>query len=429
MSTEYRIASPHLAQFVQAIWRQAGSTAREAELVADHLVQANLAGHDSHGVGMIPSYMASLAQGQLQLNQHAEVVRDAGAVLTLDGARGFGQVVASEAMALGIERAGKLGLAAVALHNAHHIGRIGHWAEQCARAGFISIHFVNVVGDPMVAPFGGSDRRFGTNPFCAIFPRPGRTPLLLDFATSGIAFGKTRVAYNKGLSVAPGYLIDEHGQPTTEPKVMHEAPFGSLLPFGLHKGYALAAMCEILGGALSGGRTTHDATLKADSDAIFNCMTTLILDPQAFDAPQMQAEAEAFIGWVKASPPSGEQPIAVPGEWEEANRTARLEQGIPIDANTWRQICAAAEQAGMTAGNWRITARRRARDKNFMIGTLDDEPGYATDAVGAFGIDSFRQRRPMYFYAEWIEYRCFYQPMRTAPPICNALLIQHDDFI
>ncbi len=179
MSTEYRIASPHLAQFVQAIWRQAGSTAREAELVADHLVQANLAGHDSHGVGMIPSYMASLAQGQLQLNQHAEVVRDAGAVLTLDGARGFGQVVASEAMALGIERAGKLGLAAVALHNAHHIGRIGHWAEQCARAGFISIHFVNVVGDPMVAPFGGSDRRFGTNPFCAIFPRPGRTPLLL----------------------------------------------------------------------------------------------------------------------------------------------------------------------------------------------------------------------------------------------------------
>ncbi|HEJ9065502.1 TPA: malate/lactate/ureidoglycolate dehydrogenase [Serratia marcescens] len=347
MSTEYRIASPHLAQFVQAIWRQAGSTAREAELVADHLVQANLAGHDSHGVGMIPSYMASLAQGQLQLNQHAEVVRDAGAVLTLDGARGFGQVVASEAMALGIERAGKLGLAAVALHNAHHIGRIGHWAEQCARAGFISIHFVNVVGDPMVAPFGGSDRRFGTNPFCAIFPRPGRTPLLLDFATSGIAFGKTRVAYNKGLSVVAGYLIDEHGQPTTEPKVMHEAPFGSLLPFGLHKGYALAAMCEILGGALSGGRTTHDATLKADSDAIFNCMTTLILDPQAFDAPQMQAEAEAFIGWVKASPPSGEQPIAVPGEWEEANRAARLEQGIPIDANTWRQICAAAEQAGM----------------------------------------------------------------------------------
>lgn len=370
MSTEYRIASPHLAQFVQAIWRQAGSTAREAELVADHLVQANLAGHDSHGVGMIPSYMASLAQGQLQLNQHAEVVRDAGAVLTLDGARGFGQVVASEAMALGIERAGKLGLAAVALHNAHHIGRIGHWAEQCARAGFISIHFVNVVGDPMVAPFGGSDRRFGTNPFCAIFPRPGRTPLLLDFATSGIAFGKTRVAYNKGLLVAPGYLIDEHGQPTTEPKVMHEAPFGSLLPFGLHKGYALAAMCEILGGALSGGRTTHDATLKADSDAIFNCMTTLILDPQAFDAPQMQAEAEAFIGWVKAcrraansrspSRESGKRPTARRG-WSRASRSMPIPGGRFVrrrSRRAWRRV------------NWRIIARRRGRHKNHPAGWL-----------------------------------------------------------
>ncbi|CAI0740702.1 malate/lactate/ureidoglycolate dehydrogenase [Serratia entomophila] len=347
MSSEYRIDSQSLGQFVQAIWRQAGSTAREAELVAEHLVAANLAGHDSHGVGMIPSYMASLAEGQLQLNQHAEVVRDAGAVLTLNGGGGFGQVVASEAMAQGIERAGQLGLAAVALHNAHHIGRIGHWAEQCARAGFVSIHFVNVVGDPMVAPFGGSDRRFGTNPFCAIFPRPGQAPLLLDFATSGIAFGKTRVAYNKGLNVAPGYLIDHRGQPTTEPRVMHEPPFGSLLPFGAHKGYALAAMCEILGGALSGGRTTHNATLKAGSEAIFNCMTTLILNPQAFDAPAMQAEAEAFIDWVKASPPSDGQPIAVPGEWEQANRAARLAQGIPVDANTWRQICAAAQQAGM----------------------------------------------------------------------------------
>lgn len=181
MSTEHRIDRQCLEQFVQAIWRHAGSTDREAELVAEHLVQANLAGHDSHGVGMIPSYMASLAQGHLQLNVHAEVVRDAGAVLTIDGGQGFGQVVASEAMDKGIERARQLGLAAVALNNSHHIGRIGHWAEQCARAGFISIHFVNVVGDPMVAPFGGSDRRFGTNPFCVIFPRADKKTAAAGF--------------------------------------------------------------------------------------------------------------------------------------------------------------------------------------------------------------------------------------------------------
>lgn len=347
MNNDIRINHESLNQFVQSIWRHAGSSAREAQLVADHLIQANLAGHDSHGVGMIPSYMASLAQGYLQLNGQAHVVRDSGSVLTLDGKGAFGQVVASEAMEKGIEKARQLGLAAVALNNSHHIGRIGHWAEQCARAGFISIHFVNVVGDPMVAPFGGSDRRFGTNPFCVIFPRSGKVPLLLDFATSGIAFGKTRVAYNKGQEVAPGYLIDERGQPTIEPKVMHERPFGSLLAFGAHKGYALAAMCEILGGALSGGRTTHDETLKTNNDAIFNCMTTLILDPQAFAAPAMQAEAEAFIDWVKASPQSGDAAIQVPGEWEEANRRARLADGIPVDGTTWQQICEAAVQAGM----------------------------------------------------------------------------------
>lgn len=129
---------------------------------------------------------------------------------------------------------------------------------------------------------------------------------------------------------------------------MHEQPYGSLLPFGAHKGYALATLCEILGGALSGGRTTHAATVKSNSDAIFNCMTTIILNPEAFDAPEMQTEAEAFIDWVKASPPSDGQPIEVPGEWEDANREARLRQGIPIDDNTWRQICAAAIQAGMS---------------------------------------------------------------------------------
>jgi uncharacterized oxidoreductase len=184
---------------------------REATLVADHLIAANLAGHDSHGVGMIPSYVKSHAGGFLQLNRHATVTKDAGAVVTLDGNAGFGQVVAHEAMQLGIEKAKQHGMAAIALRNAHHVGRIGYWAEQCAAAGLISIHFVSVIGDPMVAPFRGKDSRFGTNPLCVVFPREGHPPLLLDYATSAIAFGKTRVAWHKGEAVAPGCLIDAEG--------------------------------------------------------------------------------------------------------------------------------------------------------------------------------------------------------------------------
>jgi uncharacterized oxidoreductase len=350
-----RIPADQLHAYVRAIWEKAGSTPREAELVADHLVAANLTGHDSHGVGMIPRYVASLADGELQLNLHADVVKDAGAVLTVEGGRGFGQVVAFEAMEQGIERAKRIGICAVGLRGAHHIGRIGHWAEQCARAGLVSFHFVNVAGDPLVAPFGGADRRIGTNPFCAAYPRPGKPPLVLDFATSTVAYGKTRVAYNQGKQVQPGALIDHEGRATLEPKVMHEAPFGSLTPFGGHKGFGLAALCEIFGGALSGGFTTHSTTLGT-TNAIINCMLSVIIDPAAFDAPDAQAEADAFIDWVKASPlASGVDHIYEPGEPERVTRAQREAEGIPVDAATWAQILAAALAVGMSAeeaGHW-----------------------------------------------------------------------------
>jgi uncharacterized oxidoreductase len=345
-----RIATNELHSFVCRLWEQAGSNPEEARLVADHLVTANLSGHDSHGVGMIPRYVSSLKEGHLKLNRHAEVVRDAGAVLTIDGGLGFGQVIAHEAMTSGIERAKKLGICAVGLRNAHHIGRIGHWAEQCAQQGLVSFHFVNVAGDPLVAPFGGSDRRFGTNPFCAAFPRTGKPPLVLDFATSRIAFGKTRVAYNKGVPVPPDSLIDHEGKPTTDPKVMHENPPGSLLAFGQHKGYGLAAMCEIFAGALSGGFTTRASTIVHNS-SIINCMLSVIIDPKALDAPSAEAEAEAFVEWVKASPLAAEaERIMVPGEPEQELRNERGAEGIPIDRTTCQQIADAAKAVGMAPG-------------------------------------------------------------------------------
>jgi len=342
-----RIRSADLHRFVCAIWREAGSEEREAELVADHLVLANLSGHDSHGVGMIPRYLRSLCDGELRLNRRAVIVRDAGAVLTVEGGLGFGQVVAKDAMAFGIERAKRLGVCAVALRNAHHIGRIGHWAEQCAAEGLVSFHFVNVAGDPLVAPYGGIDARFGTNPFCAAFPRPGKEPVVLDFATSRIAFGKTRVAYNKGVAVPEGCVIDHEGKPTVEPRVMHEDPRGALLTFGEYKGFGLATMCEIFAGALSGGFTTHADTIVR-TNAIINCMLSVIVDPAAFDAADADEEADAFLEWVKASPlQQGAGEIYVPGEPEAARRRERLAHGIPVDATTWSQLLDVASQVGV----------------------------------------------------------------------------------
>ena len=161
-----------------------GSSAEEVEEVGNNLIEANLTGHDSHGIGMLPRYADAFAEGGLKPNAHVRTVLDTGAMLRLDGDTGFGQVIGREAMDLGIARARQSGCCIVALGNAHHLGRIGAWAEMAAAAGLVSLHFVNVISRGIVAPFGGADARFGTNPFTAGVPIPGRPPMILDFATS-----------------------------------------------------------------------------------------------------------------------------------------------------------------------------------------------------------------------------------------------------
>ena len=223
-----------LTAAVTAVVRAAGSSALEAAQVAANLVEANLRGHDSHGVGMTPRYIDAVLEGGLLPDAHVKIRADSGPLLTLDGCQGYGQVIGAEAMALGIERAQEHGVCVVGLAHSHHLGRIGHWAEQCIAAGLVSIHFVNVLSRPIVAPIGGRDARIGTNPFCVGIPRPGKEPIVLDFATSKIAQGKTRVAFNKGQELEPGTIIDDRGEPTTNPRYTVIEPLGALLPFGEH---------------------------------------------------------------------------------------------------------------------------------------------------------------------------------------------------
>ncbi len=351
------VAPGPLRAAVRAIVERGGSAEREARLVAEQLVGANLTGHDSHGVGMLPRYVEALAEGGLRPNRQLSVVTDGGALLMLDGNAGYGQVMAHDAMRLGIERAAEHGVAVVGLANSHHIGRIGHWAEQCVGAGLVSIHFVNVIARPVVAPFGGRDARFVTNPFCVGIPMPDGEPILLDFATSRIAMGKVRVALNKGEPVGPDTLLDANGEPSTDPGVIFGEPAGALLPFGEHKGYGMAVVCEILGGALAGGMTLHE---RPTNRAIINNMLTFIVDPRRLGtAERLAREATAFAEWVRASPPlAGVERVRLAGEPEREWRKARAE-AIPVDATTWRQIVAAGEQLGLPAAQLERIAEPR----------------------------------------------------------------------
>jgi uncharacterized oxidoreductase len=334
----------------------AGSSTEEAATVASNLVQANLSGHDSHGVGMLPRYVDAVLEGGLKPNNRVRVVLDIGSLLTLDGQRGYGQIVGQQAMALGIARAQTHGSCIMALSHAHHLGRIGHFAEMAVAQGLVSLHFVNVLSRPVVAPFGGADGRFGTNPCCIGIPLKGRQAFILDFATSRVAQGKMRVAHNEGRRVEPGTLIDEYGRPTTDPGVVvvpqSNGLFGALLAFGEHKGYGLAVACELLGGALTGGGTWHkptDPTLRA----IVNGMLTILINPARLGTEtSFDEEALAFVDWLKAGPVApGFDAVQLAGDPERAYRAQREIEGISVDALTWQEIVTAGHKVGVTLPN------------------------------------------------------------------------------
>ena len=345
-----RIDQKPLMQVAAAILQKAGAELDRAQTVAEHLVAANLKGHDSHGVGMIPNYVKSMMSELIHPQNDALLTRDAGAVLTFDGNLGFGRVVGMQAMDQGIERAKSHGISCVALGNAAHLGRIGAFAEHCAEAGLISTHYVNVVGhDPMVVAYGGRDRRFITNPFCCAVPRADGNHVVLDMATTTVAAGKVRVAYMKGEPVPEHSLVDRNGVETTDASVIFSRDGGGAMqPFGLHKGYGLMVMCELLGGALGGNFTMQPGNPRGG--ATLNNMLSVILDPSAIgDLAAYDAEVTAMIEYIYASEAAeGIDKVLVPGDPERQSVAARSQAGIDIDDNSWQDITSAAVAAGMS---------------------------------------------------------------------------------
>jgi len=342
-------------RWVDELFRAAGSSGHEAALAADHLVGANLAGHDSHGVGMVPIYVRSLQAGELQLNRSIAIVSDTGSMLVVDGQRGLGQSIAHQTMALAIERARTHGVAIAGLRMSHHIGRVGHWAEQAIAAGMASIHFTNVVSRPLVSPHGGAQGRFGTNPLTVGLPRRDAPPILLDFATSAIAAGKVRVAWTSGGRVPEGVLLDPEGNPTTDPTVMYQEPLGALLTAAGHKGYALAMVCDLLGAALFGGHTPQPRHLR--KPAIYNNMLVIVFDPARFGALEhYERETAEFIDYVRAARLApGADAIRTPGEMERRFRVERAER-FPLDAGTIAQLDEAAAAVSAMSGRTLVPA-------------------------------------------------------------------------
>ena len=278
------IPADALTDFCAEIFGRVGCRPEEALRVAASLVDANLTGHDSHGVIRVPRYVDWVRAGELVPNQSIERLVDTPVIGVLDGRFGFGQTIAPIAVDIGVEKAKATGLSAISLRNSGHVGRVGEWAERAAAAGLISIHFVNAAGSILVAPFGGLDRRLSTAPFCAAIPREGLAPIVLDFATSLVAEGKVNVASHGGKPLPADALIGPEGALSGDPALLygpltsggprdHSRGAGAIRAFGEHKGSGLALLCELLGGSLTGnGATGPDRRFS-------NGMFSLYVDP------------------------------------------------------------------------------------------------------------------------------------------------------
>ena len=337
-----------LRRLVAAVFAASGSEADEAAALADHLVEADLVSHASHGVIRVAKYLDWLRHGQVRANRHASMVDERGPILVVDGDLGYGQIIAREAMGLAAAAAHRHGIAVTAIRNTGHLGRIGAWPEQLAASGLVSLHLVNTSGfGILVAPFGGSDRRLSANPIAAGVLVAGGAPLILDIATSAIAEGKIQVARNKGAALPEGVVIDGAGRPTTDPEAFYGSPPGVIFPFGGHKGSGLSLFCEVLAGALTGGGSSHPANASAGS--LVNNMLTLAFDPAAFAGESaFAADIARLVDWVRASPPiEAGGAVLLPGELEHRTRAERERGGIPLDDETLRQLAGAAGSVGV----------------------------------------------------------------------------------
>jgi uncharacterized oxidoreductase len=352
------IGADALERLVRDIFVAAGCDAAEAGRIAAHLLGANLAGHDSHGVARVPRYVEWLQAGFIVKDQRVETVTESDSFALLDGGFGFGQTVAPQAVALGIAKAKRHGTAIIGLRNAGHIGRVGDYAERAIAEGLISIHFVNVAGSVLVAPFGGVERRFSTAPFAVGVPLEDR-PVVLDFATSLVAEGKVLVASNGGKPLPEGALIEPDGRLSADPRTLYgdyppvgprnpAGGAGAIRAFGEHKGSGLALMCELLAGALTAGGTSGPVKERA---RIANGMLSIYLSPAHFGTEaEFQRIGRAYVDWVtstRPAAPGGE--VLAPGDPEARNRAQRLKQGVPLQPDTWESIRRTAERLGVRA--------------------------------------------------------------------------------
>jgi uncharacterized oxidoreductase len=324
----------------------AGTPPGIATMVGDSLVEANLAGHDSHGVIRILHYLDMAEAGQVVPTAEPEVIREHGATVLIDGKWGWGQRSMWMATNAACERARQFGLGAAVVANSYHIGRVAPYVEHLARHSMIGIALANA--GRAVAPFGGRQRVMGTNPIAWAVPRAeGKEPICLDVATAFIAEGKVRVAQAREVEVPAGAIIDMDGFPSVNPNDFYDG--GALNAFGAHKGSGFSILAQLIGVGLAGA---HPDLLHKHRGG--NGPMVLAIDVSAFvDPATFVSRVEEQAAEINASTPAaGVDAVLLPGDPEQVLRVERERDGIPVPDSTWAHLQARrAKLNGSVAGH------------------------------------------------------------------------------
>jgi len=335
------------------IFKAAGASDEEAKIVSRYLVNANLAGHDSHGVIRIPQYVNMIKVGykpygylcKIKPGAQIEIVKETETTALIDGNWGFGQLIATKAMELAIEKAKKHGIGAVGAFHCNHIGRLGEYSLMAAKQDLIGLAVCN--SGRLVAPFGGMERILSTNPITVAIPAGEERTFLLDMATSVHAEGKVRVRRNRGESLPDGWIIDKEGNPSNDPEDMYAG--GALLPLGRdvgYKGFGLALIVDILGGALTG----HGCTIGKEYIGGNGTFMMAIRIDRFVELEKFKERVDELFRNVKNSKKApGVEEIMIPGEPEMNTKEERIGEGIFVSDTTWKEICKTAKDLGVNA--------------------------------------------------------------------------------
>lgn len=335
--------------FAERLFLAVGVPADEASRVSRSLVDANLCGHDSHGLIRVLQYIDAIRDGRVKPGAPFSVVKETASVLVVDGGKGLGQVQAHRLLERLIPRAQALGLAAGTLKHAGHIGRLGEYAEVAAQQKMALFATVNNHGFGRgVAPPGGKEARIGTNPLCIGVPTKG-DPVVLDIGTSVVAEGKVRVLFNKGQPVPQGWLLDPDGKPTTDSGVLYREPRGSILPLGApsqaYKGFGIGLLLDMLVGGLSGAPCSAPGLPNLSANAVL----FLVIDVSQFaGAEHFLREVTGLTENIRSTPRAeGVNEIMLPGDPERRSKSQRLAAGITVDDGTWGQLETLAKKLGV----------------------------------------------------------------------------------